>query len=527
MRAGGGGYLGEVRNAEDLTLRADLAHFFADRSGGFATDVGIDFIEDQDRDGILSGENRLEREHDACEFAGGSDGAKWAGGFSGVRRKKEFDRVKTGRMESIEGFIARGGGELDVEGALFEAEVGELFGDGFAEFGDDFATGSAEVRAGFPEIVFEFAEFEVKTFEFSVARFEGLEFGAGFVAELDYFVECRAIFALEGLDNVDALFEFVEAGGIDLDRVGVVAEFALEIVDVADELGVELSDILCAGIESGKFLERTANRTGLSEDARFIFGQASERGLDQLDKTRGVAGAGVIRFHLRFFAGNEFCAGDFLYLEAEQVELLRVSAFVDDQLAFLAEQVGAAGNFLGEGGARFGEFAISVENIELLGGVEERLMIVGAVHIDEHFAERSKNRERGGRAVDELTIRAGGSEGALEDELMIFAGFETVFVEEGGEGGKLFGGEDRFNRAAIRAAADERSIGAFAEDEVERANDDRLAGAGFAGDGVVAGGEIQGEVRDEGEVLDAERGQHGRIKAKAGRAEKKRVGKKE
>ena len=79
----------------------------------------------------------------------------------------------------------------------------------------------------------------------------------------------------------------------------------------------------------------------------------------------------------------------------------------------------------------------------------------------------------------------------------------------------MFRGENRFDGAAISAAADERAIGAFAEDEIERVDDDRFAGAGFAGDGVIAGGEVQGEVRDQSEVLDAERGQHGRIKAKA------------
>ena len=57
---------------------------------------------------------------------------------------------------------------------------------------------------------------------------------------------------------------------------------------------------------------------------------------------------------------------------------------------------------------------------------------VRAVHIDELFAERGEDCESSGRAVDELAVRAGGSEGALEDELMIFGGFEAVFVEEGG-----------------------------------------------------------------------------------------------
>ena len=108
----------------------------------------------------------------------------------------------------------------------------------------------------------------------------------------------------------------------------------------------------------------------MSENAGFVFGEAGEGGLSEFDEASGVAGASVIGFDLRFFAGNELCAGDFLYLEAEEVELLRVGAFIDDEFAFLAEEVGAAGNFLGKGGAGFGEFAVGVEDVELLAGME-------------------------------------------------------------------------------------------------------------------------------------------------------------
>ena len=123
-----------------------------------------------------------------------------------------------------------------------------------------------------------------------------------------------------------------------------------------------------------------------------------------------------------------------------------------------------------------------------------------------------------------MAVGAGGSERALEDELMILAGFEAVFVEEGGKSREFHSAEDCFDGAALRTAADEGAIGAFAEDEVECADDDRFSRAGFAGDGVVAGGEIQGEVRDQGEILDAERGQHRRIKANVAVGARKKNG---
>ena len=49
---------------------------------------------------------------------------------------------------------------------------------------------------------------------------------------------------------------------------------------------------------------------------------------------------------------------------------------------------------------------------------------------------------------------------------------------------------------------------AFTEDEVERADDDGLARAGFAGDDVTAGLEFQREVGHQSKIFDAQRRQH-------------------
>ena len=53
-----------------------------------------------------------------------------------------------------------------------------------------------------------------------------------------------------------------------------------------------------------------------------------------------------------------------------------------------------------------------------------------------------------------------------------------------------------------------RAVGAFAKDEVERANDDGFARAGLAGDDIAAGLKFERQVRHEGEVFDAQRRQH-------------------
>ena len=68
--------------------------------------------------------------------------------------------------------------------------------------------------------------------------------------------------------------------------------------------------------------------------------------------------------------------------------------------------------------------------------------------------------------------------------------------------------EHGLDRATVAAGADERAVGALAQHKVQRADEDGLAGAGFAGDDVAAGLQFQREVGHQGEVFDAQRGQH-------------------
>lgn len=134
MSSGGDG--SEVGDAEDLALEGNLAHFFANGMGSFAADIGVDLIEDQDEDIILSGENGFEGEHDAGEFAGGRDGAEGFGRFAWVGAEEEFGGIESGRGNGIRKCGAEVGLESDLELALLEAEVSELAGDSFAEFWD-------------------------------------------------------------------------------------------------------------------------------------------------------------------------------------------------------------------------------------------------------------------------------------------------------------------------------------------------------------------------------------------------------
>ncbi len=75
---------------------AERAHFRADRMRDLAADVGVDLIEDEERDGVLRGQRGLDREHDARDFTRGGDGAQRLGRLAGIRREEELGGFQSG-----------------------------------------------------------------------------------------------------------------------------------------------------------------------------------------------------------------------------------------------------------------------------------------------------------------------------------------------------------------------------------------------------------------------------------------------
>ena len=107
--------------------------------------ANIDFIENQDGDGIFGGKHGFKREHYAGEFAGGGNGSQRSRGLAGVGGELEFDGVEPRDL----GLGGGGrGGEGDIELALGEAEVVQMDGDGLGEFGDEFFALGGKFLAG-------------------------------------------------------------------------------------------------------------------------------------------------------------------------------------------------------------------------------------------------------------------------------------------------------------------------------------------------------------------------------------------
>ncbi len=141
LRGGGGGDLREVRDAEHLMAFAKGTHFRGDGVGDFAADVGVDFIEHEQRNSVLRGERGFDGEHDAGDFAAGGDGFERLRGFARIRREEELDALEAAGERRGEGM------QHDLEAGFLKAEFVQLRLDVFRQLRRGFFAGSSELFA--------------------------------------------------------------------------------------------------------------------------------------------------------------------------------------------------------------------------------------------------------------------------------------------------------------------------------------------------------------------------------------------
>ena len=189
---GGGGYGSEVSDAKDLATVSEAAHFLADGVGGFAADIGVHFVKNKEGDVVLGCENGFEGEHDAGDFSGRGDFFEGMERLAGVGSKKEFDAFSAGGAET-RGFFGgfwlgrRMGNELDFKASAGEAEVFELFSGGFGEGLAFLGASGGEFAGAGDEFCFPLGDLAVDLLDFGVSGFEGFQFLAGLILELDDF----------------------------------------------------------------------------------------------------------------------------------------------------------------------------------------------------------------------------------------------------------------------------------------------------------------------------------------------------
>jgi hypothetical protein len=169
---------------------------------------------------------------------------------------------------------------------------------------------------------------------------------------------------------------------------------------------------------------------------------------------------------------------------------------------------------VGDLARKCGEAAEPVDERALRIRCGERLMRVLAVQRNEPLAERCELRERRGAAVDPGAAAAAGVQHAPQQQRVLAT--EVVLGQPGAHARRIvdveLGGELR----ALGTRPQLAQLEAVAEQEAERVEQDRLAGARLAGEHREAALELEVERLDDDEVADRQQAQHQAFRRRSG-----------
>ncbi len=308
-----------------------------------------------------------------------------------------------------------------------------------------------------------------------------------------------AVPARGGVQGLDARLDFVQRGRVELDARGVLAQLAGRLAGLRRGGLEQLHDRAEARVVRRQRAQPARHRAELREAGALRLGKGFERGLRPGEQARAVLqprvlGCDLIPFTLTRVEFFQFVAFFFdvgtLNLPG-RVVLLR---FFGHRLEPLPGAVGIGGRC-----REFLRTGMRIEQLALRRGAQQRLVLVLAVDIDQVLSGFPRLCQGGGVAVDEAARASRAIDGPSQDDLARISGQITlaeplrqVFIDI----------ESRRQLGALRARAHAVALGAAAHQQLDRIDQDRLAGAGLSREHAESRVELERRVLDDDEVAD-------------------------
>ena len=309
-------------------------------------------------------------------------------------------------------------------------------------------------------------------------------------------------------EQLQAVVDFFEPGGVRVRLARPRAQGLNDVLCIVRHLVEPIGDFPQRDVEFRPVLGRALQFAERLIEGGVLIVEPFAHGDGELLQCLGMDLLLALAGQLGQLAADEEGLIEFLLLEAQKRQLAQPFLAIGLQRVQPAAQVA---HLLGHHViliAKFIEVAVSVEQLQLIGGLQKRMTLALAVDVHQQFAELLERRQRDRLIVDVSEAASRGAEAAHQDQLVVV----HRRLEHGFRGLALV-------RSIQLEAADDaqlRSVGAdqlagatFAQQQPERRQQQRLAGAGFAGPGAEAGLQFDADVFDQGHVQDGEFAQHG------------------
>ncbi len=505
--------LGQVGDADHLTLFAQGAQELADDFGHPAADPHVHLVEDQRGNAGVPGGDDLDGEADPGQFTAGGHLRQRFDGLAGIGADPELDA-----------FQSRGRGgirfqRLDshLEAAAFHAQGLHAFGHSLAQFLRRAPTALAQFLRQFPVGGEGGIDLRLQVAGAHLGLLQLGQFGLQARQQGREFLRGAVMLAGQIGNRRQALLQLGQTFRVQFQAVQVVAQFrgglagldhgAVEQIHHPGQLRIGFAHLAHVVQAAGE----QAGGAG-----RIVAVQGQQHPLASLQQAAGVGQPPVFGLQLGQFALGQiqfFQLPDLVAQQFQPVVALAGGLAQPVQFRLLVAPVPEGFRQFAEQAAMAGEV---VQQLALGLTAQQGLVLVLAVQIHQHLAQLSQAGGRCRLAVDEGLRGAIGGDHPADDALA--GAVQFVFLQPGLGLGRIVGAEGDADFGLIGPVADHAGVGPIAQRQPQGIEQDRFAGAGLAGEHGQSTLQGQFQALDDGEVPDVKVGQHGISSARSSAA---------
>ena len=308
------------------------------------------------------------------------------------------------------------------------------------------------------------------------------------------------VLAAQVVEQAQALLRRLARRGVEVDRFGGGGGVARQLGGLRRQPRGAIGERCEPRVMLGGRCELALDEREPLGGGILVAERGDRRGRGARDRL-GVGRGPELRFELGVLAGPRGRCGDLIGLVAEELDASR-------ELVRIGQELGRGGHAGAPGAVRIGDRlheggvpAEAVQQAQLARRLEESLLLVLAVDLGEARAERGKAADRDRPIVHPHARATVRSDLPPHDDRSLA---RLDQVRQRIVVGRHRGIEDRLDAGGIGPGAHLVGGGSGPEREGDGVHDERLAGAGFAGQHREARREDEPNRLDHGEVLDGQ-----------------------
>ncbi len=313
-------------------------------------------------------------------------------------------------------------------------------------------------------------------------------------------------------DEVETLFHFLEALRVKFDLFEIVAQVAGEVGEIFEQEVGALGEVRFGGVglrQRGHGLCGLSQQVGGGGRVGRGFVEDGQRLLRVLGERFGVGEPVALFSQFLVFAFLQPGGFDLLGLEGEHFGAARRVRLRGAQAGEFAAQVNQRVVGFAVIRQQGGHVRETVEQSQVGARVEQGQVFALAVDVHERRAHLPKQGQAHGPAIESGNGTSLAADFARQRhvvgvifQVLAFQDFIHRHLRGAVEG------ERPLDEGRLRLGADDGRVGAAADEHDHRVEDDGFARAGLAGQDGESRAEFQVEAVNDGEVLDAEFGEH-------------------